>query len=322
MSEATNPPGSEPSADPVAIISAQLEQERDPAPPSTNPDPAPSLVDDDPETDTDDEPSSPDDTDDDASDDVPDEPTDAERKYKVKVDGQELEVTEAELIKGFQLEANYRRKTAEIAEQRRAVEAEHQRISNERAYYAQQLQSFQESLQIPPEPDARLAHTDPLGYVQQKAVWEQQVRQHQWAQAEQQRLAQQTAVEQQQHYERHLSSEMERLQEALPDWKDPAKARAEKKSLTEYLRKSGYTDDEISAATDHRAIVLARKAALYDKIVASKPTIEQRVAQAPKTIKPGSTPAGETVASQRKAVWKQLERKGGVDAAAALIALG
>lgn len=49
------------------------------------------------------------------------EPT--ESRYKVKVDGEELEVTLDELQKGFMMGKDYTRKTMSLAEQRKQVEA-------------------------------------------------------------------------------------------------------------------------------------------------------------------------------------------------------
>jgi hypothetical protein len=259
---------------------------------------------------------------DDADADTDETPEDATRYFTVKVDGKEIQVPEHEVIQGYQRTADYTRKTSALAEQRKAIEAEAQQVAQERAYYASQLAQLAQSYQLPPEPDYRLAQTDPVAYVQQRAAWEAQARQVQAVQAEQQRIAQQSAVEQQNHYQRHLQSEMERLTEALPSWKDPAKAKQEKRELTEYLRNVGYTDDEIGAATDHRAIVLAKKAAAYDKLMSSRATVEQRVAQAPKTLRPGSAAVGESTSNQRKAVMQKLQRTGGVDAAAAFIAMG
>ena len=55
-------------------------------------------------------------------------------RYKVKAAGEEKEVTLDELVKGYQLGADYTKKTTEVAEQRKAVEAERQAI--EEANYA------------------------------------------------------------------------------------------------------------------------------------------------------------------------------------------
>jgi hypothetical protein len=53
----------------------------------------------------------------------PDEQAEPEpRKFKVKVDGQDTEVTEDELLKGYSRTQDYTRKTQKVAEERKAVE--------------------------------------------------------------------------------------------------------------------------------------------------------------------------------------------------------
>ena len=62
--------------------------------------------------------------------------------FKVKAAGEEKDVTLDELIKGYQLGADYTKKTTEVAEQRKAVEAERKAIEEAkyaRDTYAQRL---------------------------------------------------------------------------------------------------------------------------------------------------------------------------------------
>ena len=50
------------------------------------------------------------------------ETTEEEPKYKVKVDGQEVEVTQEELLRGYMRQRDYTQKTQQLAEQRRQFE--------------------------------------------------------------------------------------------------------------------------------------------------------------------------------------------------------
>jgi hypothetical protein len=45
-------------------------------------------------------------------------------RYRVKVEGQEYEVTQDELVKGYQREADYTKKTQKLAELRKAAETD------------------------------------------------------------------------------------------------------------------------------------------------------------------------------------------------------
>ena len=66
-------------------------------------------------------------------------------KYKVKAAGEEIEVDEEELIKGYQQGVDYTKKSQALAEQRKAVEAERihlEQVKQERMAYAQKLQAL------------------------------------------------------------------------------------------------------------------------------------------------------------------------------------
>ena len=68
-------------------------------------------------------------------------------KFVVKVNGEELEVTKDELLRGYQREADYTRKTQKLAEERRMVESEFQQVRAEREQYATVLVQLQQKLQ-------------------------------------------------------------------------------------------------------------------------------------------------------------------------------
>jgi len=68
--------------------------------------------------------------------------------FTVKVDGKEVEVTLDELQKGYSRTQDYTRKTQQIAEIRKQVEAETEAVRAERAQYAQMLGALQAQLQV------------------------------------------------------------------------------------------------------------------------------------------------------------------------------
>ena len=67
-----------------------------------------------------------------------------DQKFVVKVDGKEIEVPKEELIRGYQREADYTRKTQKLAEERKLVESEFQQVRGEREQYAQVLGQLQQ----------------------------------------------------------------------------------------------------------------------------------------------------------------------------------
>lgn len=240
--------------------------------------------------------------------------------FTVKVDGKEIEVTLDELQKGYSRTQDYTRKTQQIAEIRKQVEAETEAVRAERAQYAQMLGALQAQLQ---GADAkidwdRLYQEDPIEWVRQKEVMREKQEKLQAIQYEQQRVAQLTQQEQQQQLKQHLQEQHEKLIVAIPEWKDPAKAKAEKQLLVEFGQKTGFTPEELKAIVDHRAVVTLRKAALYDQMMTKRKAITPVTNNGPRPAKPGA--AGRVSQTTEATRAKQrLAKTGRVDDAASAI---
>lgn len=242
-------------------------------------------------------------------------------RYRVKAGDEEVEVDLDELLKGYSRTADYTRKTQSLAEQRKAVEAEAQKVQEAkqlRDQYAQRLELIEQMLKQQPEEDlSALKDNDPIGYAVKVA--ERAEREKQLAAVRQEReavLAKQQA-EHQEALKAHLKTEAERLQAAIPEFADEAKAEVIKREIREYAKSSGFTDQELSQVYDHRAVVSLWKAAQYDKLMKSKPAAAKRVAEAPKTLKPG-TGTTQNTDDQSKRLRQQLKKSGKVRDAAAL----
>ena len=240
--------------------------------------------------------------------------------FTVKVDGKEVEVTLDELQKGYSRTQDYTRKTQQIAEIRKQVEAETEAVRAERAQYAQRLGALQAQLQgAETQIDwDRLYQEDPIEWVRQKEVMREKQEKLQAIQFEQQRVAQLTQQEQQQHFESHLQAQHAKLLEIIPEWKDPAKAKAEKQLLVEFGQKTGFTPEELKAIVDHRAVVALRKAALYDQMMTKRKAITPVTNNGPRPAKPGA--AGRVSQTTEAVRAKQrLAKTGRVDDAASAI---
>lgn len=226
------------------------------------------------------------------------------KTYKVKVDGQELEVPEDELLKGYSRQQDYSRKTAEVAEQRKAVESQRQAIEAERQKYAQGLDYFLQQVQAGDQilsegqrtDWAKLAQDNPAEYVAKKAAYEQRVQTVQQAVAERQQLAEQERVQRLQRADQHLT-------DAIPEWKDEGKRTAIQKDVADVLMRSGYSREELGHLSDPRAVVIARKAAEYDRMMAAQKTVETKkiTPPAPKVTRPGAAPEAKPDETARAA---------------------
>jgi len=242
--------------------------------------------------------------------------------YTVKVDGKEVEVTLDELQKGYSRTQDYTRKTQQIAETRKAVDAEASAIRAEREQYAQLLGALKqqlESTEAPVDMD-RLYNEDPIEWVRQSEVMRQKQDKLAAIQSEQQRLSQLTAQQRAQEMQAHLATQQEALIQAVPEWKDSKKAKAEKALLIEFGQKIGFSEEELKNVYDHRAVIALRKAALYDQMMSKRGQIKPVINNGPRPAKPSAAGRVSTTTESTRAK-QRLAKSGRVNDAASAIEL-
>lgn len=241
-------------------------------------------------------------------------------RYRVKVDGEELEVDLDELINGYQRTSDYTKKTQTLAEQRKAVEAERSKIEEAaklRDTYAERLQVIEQMLTQPEEDFSSLKDTDPIGYAVKVAERTEREKQLAAVRDERQRVLAQQQAEQQQRLQSHLSQEAERLKAAIPDLADNTKGEVVRREIRDFAKSVGFSEQELASVYDHRAVVTLYKAMQYDKLQKAKPGVAKKVAEAPKTLKPGNGQV-QTEDDATKRIRKQLKQSGKARDAAAL----
>ena len=254
---------------------------------------------------------------------VEEEELEEETRYTVKAAGEEKEVTLEELMQGYQLGADYTKKTQELAENRKAVEAEAKAIQEAkqvRDTYAQRLQAIEQFLtqgQDSSEDLADMKENDPIGYAVKVAELTEKKEQLAQVRAEQQRLAQQQQAEQQQEMAQRVQQEAQKLSQVLPEFSDPTKGEQIRNEIRNYGKSVGFTDNELSQVYDSRHVLMLHKAMMYDKLQKSKPAVNKKVAQAPKMVKSG-TKVKEGNRDIRKQQLNKLKQTGKVRDAAAL----
>ena len=257
---------------------------------------------------------------DEAEDDNSEEATE-QPKYRVKAAGEEREVTLDELIRGYQLEADYTRKTQSLAEERKAVEAERAKIqeaAQARDLYAQRLQIIENLLsqQQPQENLEELKEIDPIGYAVKVAEQQQREKQLSAIQAERARIAQQQDAERTELLSKHVAAEAAKLQQAIPDFADKEKGESIRKDIRNFAKSIGWSDEELASVYDSRAVLTLYKAMQYDRLVSNKPEVTKKVAQAPKMLKAGASQQRNPDQEQVKKQKQQLKRSGRVADAA------
>ena len=235
-------------------------------------------------------------------------------RYRVKAAGEEREVTIDELIKSYQLGTDYTSKTQALAEQRKAIEAEKAAVEQAkqlRDQYSQRLELIEKVLaeQNKAEDFESLKETDPIGYAVKVAEQSQNEKRLQAVQAERQRLAQQQQSEHQSRLQEIIASESEKLAQSIPEW-NTEKGEEVRRDIRTYAKGLGYSDQELSAVYDSRAVTTLWKAAQYDKLVAGKPEVTKKVAEAPKMLKPGTAKVSNPDADALKTERNKLRRTG------------
>ncbi len=244
-----------------------------------------------------------------------------DEKFVVKVDGKEIEVPKDELIRGYQREADYTRKTQKLAEERKLVESEFQQVRGEREQYAQILGQLQQKLQEfePPEPDwNRLEVEDPTEYARQWTSHQRRQQQKYAVQAEQERLNQMRQAELQKQMQQTMAQEVASLKEKIPEWSSPEKAKEEGKALLEYGQKLGFSEQELSTITDSRALLALHKAWKYDQMMSKRPEFQAKIKKAPKMVTPGSAGSVGSKSGELNNAKKRLAQTGSVRDAASL----
>jgi len=215
-------------------------------------------------------------------------------RYRVKVSGEEVEVSLDELLNGYSRTADYQKKTQSLAEQRKAVEADRVKIeeaAKTRETYAQRLQVIEQLLQQQNQGEdlSNLKAEDPIAYAVAMAEKMEREKQLQAVQMERQRVQQEQQSYTQAQLQKHIQAEQAKRVEAIPEFKDDVKAEVIRRDIRNYAKSQGFTDQELSQVYDSRAVLALYKAAQYDKLMAGKGVTSKKVANAPKTIRPGTS---------------------------------
>ena len=218
----------------------------------------------------------------------------------VEIDGTPARVKAEEARLGYLRERDYTQKTMALAEKERAVAARLERLDSTvttgEALVSALASDFQAEFQNVNW--GELATNDPAAYVQKRHAYDERQRRLQLAVGQLNQAKQHQNELQGEAVQQRIQEEQKILLDKLPDWKDAKKAATEAAEVREYLTKSGYAPDEVNGVTDHRAVILARKAMLYDKLAAKMPK-PGAVSKAPPPVPKAATKAsGEKDPSQ------------------------
>ena len=269
-----------------------------------------------------------DDSEEESEDEEPEE-DEEEPLYAVRVDGEEQEVTLDELLKGYSRQSAFTKKTQDLAEERKQIEAlqgqytqEMQQIQSERQQYSQYLQSVIENSNLDQFANVdweRLKTEDPISFLEKKEELREAQEKVAHVQREQHQAAAKNDAVAKQQWQESVRQEHGKLVEKLPEWGDPVKQKELAGELRSYASSAGFQDAEIESLIDHRSFIILNKARLYDELQKSNPKAK-KLKNKPKVIRSGKgTSAKSETKAKRTAMRNRLKESGHVNDAAALL---
>ena len=228
------------------------------------------------------------------------------KTYKVKAAGEEIEVTEDDLIKSYQMEADYTKKSQKLSEDRKVVEANLAKIQESievRNAYAQKLDQVSQVLNEEFNSDEdleQLRENDPVSFAVKIAERTENQKKLNIINQERQKVMQEQQIAQQQHMQETVANESKKLVELMPEFSDKVKGEQIKKDIRSYGLSNGFTEQEMSAVYDSRHVLMLNKAMKYDQIMKSKAGTVKKVSKAPKTVSKGKKISNSQAAIQQK----------------------
>ena len=231
--------------------------------------------------------------------------------------GEEEYYTGEELADGWMRQKTFTQKTQLLAEQRKEMEAERAKVSQEREQYQQGLRQYL-SQPEPQPPSEELFETDPLAYMKAKDDYRDALAQRSQAQAEYQRVEGERMREANLQRQEYLQRESEKLTNLIPEWRDENVATKEKQAIREYGVSLGYSAEEMDSIGDARAIALMRKSLLFDSMTQKGKTKLQRGPEGVATLRPGGQQPQRRLTEFHKAKMKLAKTGRHEDATSAI----
>jgi len=251
--------------------------------------------------------------------------------YTIKVDGQDVEVSLEELQQGYSRQSDYTKKTQELSEERRTIDAERAEYQNglnqlmaQRQQYEQALgqlgQQLSQNMSKFQNVDwQRLKNEDPLEYVTKRDEFREEQERIKSVHYHQQQVQVQQQQEMEQIRQKAVAEEIGKLGTLIPEWNDPDAQPKIAKNIMDYGVTSGFTREEMEGLVDSRSVYLIHKAMKYDALQ-NADLKNKKVKNKPKMTKSGAKRPKSDAKRRRKAeLSKQLNSSGKVADAAKLL---
>jgi hypothetical protein len=232
-------------------------------------------------------------------------------------------ISVADLKTNSMFQRTFTRKTEELkAEKLASEEAFQKRVAEAETEISQRRELVLElaSRFLPQEPTIDLLQSDPLGYIEAKAQYDEQMKK--LTALDNQRRAEFEAgqAKQMQQFEEIKSQEWGQFLDALPKLKDTAKLEAFRKDVKDIgMAEYKLAPEELQNLVDHRYMRVLHDAIAYRKLVANAKTTKQEVSEKPKLVQKQRMAPQAIQARDQQGRFEQLRQSGSIDAAAKAI---
>ena len=250
--------------------------------------------------------------------------------FTVTANGQEIEVTYDELLKGYSRQSDYTRKTQELANLRQ----EYERGAQEYATALPELQQLkQQYSQVLSENISnsmaglerfnvdweRLKEESPDEYLLRRDEFREAQDNIRNLQSRKQQEDAQIAGEHQQQFKQRVAYEHQRMVEVIPEWNNPQIRNQLSTEVKNYALASGFTQEELSQLYDHKQLITLMKAMKFDSL--QNPDLKaKKIKNKPKLASSGKGDSNKRTRDKKHAAqMKRLQGSGHLKDASALL---
>jgi len=248
------------------------------------------------------------------------EATEENNLIPVKIDGKEEHWTMDQLKQSAAGQGAISNRFQEIAQTRKQLEDREVGLAQREQQIAQMYSQAQEGFaSLPKLPDASLAESDPVSYMEQKAKYDVDLQQYQNQQYQIQQLNTQRQKQADEQHQVYLAEQADIIKAKIPELADSSKSKPHWDALMGVGREYGFSDQEIALTADARYIEMANDAMKYKRIVANRKKAEAKGKKAKPVVKAGAKKVADPVNSSRRKQQQRLQKSGRIEDAIDLI---
>ena len=187
------------------------------------------------------------------------------QKFRVKADGQEIEVTLEELTRSYSGQAYIQKGMQEAAAAKKAAQEQMQSLqaAQQQVLSAAEMLNQQGIIPMPKAPDPALAQADFVKYTRERAKYETDLAAYNNQQSQIAAVKQMHEQSQQQAQQSYLEEQRGKMLEFVPELANPETAAKTREKLLNAGQQLGFSAEEIENVMDARAVHVLNLAAKY-----------------------------------------------------------